>query len=505
MVFSSTVFIFLFLPIVLGLSIAAPRRYRNFFLLCSSLFFYAWGETWFTLVMIASILIDYLCGLAISGGWKIDKTQEIPLVPKDKKRTLGQKLALLLSLTGNLSILAFFKYFNFGLDNYNTLVETLGLSGFRIDTTLQVLLPIGISFFTFQSMSYTIDVYLGNARATRNLINFSTFVSLFPQLVAGPIVRYRDISKELVERTITREDFSTGVRRFIVGLGKKLLIANAVAYPADQIFALSGDQLTSSLAWLGVTCYTLQIYFDFSGYSDMAIGLGRMFGFHFLENFNYPYISKSMTEFWRRWHISLSTWFRDYLYIPLGGNRRSRVRLYINLFLVFFLCGLWHGASWNFIAWGLYHGIFLVLERVVSKRMNFKNPFLWNPLRHFYVILVTLISWVLFRAETLPEAMIFLKTMFGFGQGIAKVYYLGLYLNQELILVLIIGIIGSAPWIPKIQQWYQNYRVSHKGLSLSILDFLYCYGEIILLAILFLLSAMDLSATTHNPFIYFRF
>src|SRR5215471_8104535 len=344
MVFSSPIFLFLFLPITLAVYFVLPKRARNTWLFAASLVFYGWGEPKFLAVMLASIICNFLLAQWIEKQGNRDRARRV----------------LTLAVAINIGLLAFFKYTDFVVENLNTGLVDLGV---RPLTVPSIALPIGISFFTFHALSYVIDVYRGDARALRNPIDMGLYISLFSQLIAGPIIRYHDIAAQLRERWVTRSMFARGVSRFITGLGKKVLIANTLAVPVDLIFTIPSDQLTGGLAWLGVICYALQIYFDFSGYSDMAIGLGLMFGFRFLEKFNYPYISQSITEFWRRWHISLSNWFRDYLYIPLGGNRRGRLRGYFNLVIVFLLCGLWHGASWPFVLWGTWHGLFLVAER----------------------------------------------------------------------------------------------------------------------------------------------
>jgi alginate O-acetyltransferase complex protein AlgI len=346
MLFTEPVFWFLFLPLLLSLHFLVVRPQRNLLLLLASLLFYAWGERSFVFVMLASIAFNYVVGL-----W-IDTRRGV--------RSRERRWPLAVGVAGNLLLLAAYKYANVLADQLSAVFVALGLPGLELEP---IHLPIGISFFTFQGMSYVIDIHRGETPVQRHPLRLALYISMFPQLIAGPIVRYGRIATQLVERTIDRRGFADGVRRFTVGLGKKVLIANSVALPADTIFALPPDQLTTAAAWLGIVCYTLQIYFDFSGYSDMAIGLGRMFGFRFPENFNYPYVAESVTEFWRRWHMTLSNWFRDYLYLPLGGNRLGRVRLAANLFTVFFLCGLWHGASWTFVVWGLYHGVLLSLER----------------------------------------------------------------------------------------------------------------------------------------------
>jgi alginate O-acetyltransferase complex protein AlgI len=341
-----------------------------------------------------------------------------------------------------------------------------------------------------------VDVYRGDATAQKSPVHAALYLLLFPQLIAGPIIRYRTIANQLARRTVTLDDFAEGVRRFVIGLGKKVLIANVVAVPADRIFSASTAELDAPHAWLAVLCYTLQIYFDFSGYSDMAIGLGRMFGFHFPENFRWPYIADTVQEFWRRWHISLSSWFRDYLYVPLGGNRVSPPRMYRNLVTVFFLCGLWHGASWNFVIWGIFHGTFLVVERLglaaAVKR-------LWLPLRHAYLLLVVMVGWVFFRADTLTTSMAFLRTMFGLQTPSEPTpFTLGWYLTPELWLALIIGIIGSAPIIPALSSWRTSRLTRWRALGFDA-------AATASLMVILVAAIMQMAARTYNPFIYFRF
>jgi alginate O-acetyltransferase complex protein AlgI len=499
MVFSSPIFIFLFLPIVL-IGAFASWRGRNLFLFLASLFFYTWGEGPLVGLMVFTIVVNYATGLVISeGSWR--PGQAIPALEIGGGRSRGQKLALVVSLVANLGLLGFFKYFNFGLGNFNALMEALGWSGAQWQPAFEVTLPLGISFFTFQSMSYSMDVYLGNTHATRNLINFGCYVTMFPQLVAGPIVRYKTIAEELVQRTLSVSRFATGIRRFVIGLAKKLLIANAVALPTDQIFSIPAENLTPAIAWLGILGYTIQIYFDFSGYSDMAIGLGHMFGFTFPENFNYPYIAQSITEFWRRWHMSLSTWFRDYLYIPLGGSRKGAMRTYFNLWLVFFLCGLWHGASWSFAVWGMFHGVFLVIERLflsdVLKRM-------WRPLRHGYTMVVVMMGWALFRGDTLPEGFAFIKAMFGIAQGDGIIYYPAFYLNNKVLFFGIIGMVAALPVLPFILRQLDRLEERLQGGELL----LHCarhVAALVLITGLMIYATIVVSSETYNPFIYFRF
>ena len=392
MLFSSTLFLFLFLPLTLVAYLVVGRRLRNVLLLLASLFFYLWGENIYVLVMLSSITMNYIFGL---------------LIDRNIKRGDSGKLPMVLGVVANLGLLIFFKYTNFIVDNVNILLGTMGVAAINIEP---IHLPIGISFFTFQAMSYIIDVYRKDSNVQKNPINLGLYIALFPQLIAGPIVRYHDIADQINRRKTRLLDVAAGSERFIFGLGKKVLIANPLALVADQIFALPVDQLSTGAAWIGVICYTLQIYFDFSGYSDMAIGLGRMFGFRFLENFNYPYISRSIREFWRRWHISLSSWFRDYLYIPMGGNRLGEKRTRRNLLIVFLLVGLWHGASWSFIVWGLIHGLFLIFERSRPGRFIEKMP---TPLQLVYTLLVVMNAWVFFRVEKLSDALDYLAVMYG--------------------------------------------------------------------------------------------
>jgi len=511
MVFSSIIFLFLFLPLVLavyhilllpvslGLDPGFWRRLSNLFLLLSSLVFYFWGETFLVWIVITSTFIDYLCGLIISGGMAKRKAGT---PGSQDHRLLREKLGLAISICSNLTFLGVFKYFNFGVESYSRLVELAGLSGWALKDVMRITLPLGISFYTFQSMSYTIDVYRGHVRATRNLIDFACYVTMFPQLVAGPIVRYRDIADQLVSRVMTREHFASGVRRFILGLGKKVIVANTVSTIAENIFELPTNHLSCSVAWLGSIAYAIQIYFDFSGYSDMAIGLGRMFGFDFKENFNYPYISQSVQEFWRRWHISLSSWFRDYLYIPLGGSRGSTQRTYFNLVTVFFLCGLWHGASWTFVVWGLYHGLFLILERVWLGQFLKKLP---GMMRHIYTLLVISCGWVLFTSATLPHGLRFLAVMFGFGESTGAVQELSWYLTRDVKMALLAGVIFSMPVLPALARFHKKLVRSYPGRVRAAVELSFAVCGTIALCLTLIVCLMLLSAGTHNPFIYFRF
>ena len=463
MLFSSPIFLFLFLPFSLALYYLAPKKMKNIILLVLSLGFYTWGEKQMVILILLSSLVDYSSGLIINSGKK--------------------KIGLVLSIVFNLSILIYFKYSNFIISNINNNLIT------------NVVLPIGISFYTFQTMSYTIDVYRGNIKANKNFIDFTMYVTLFPQLIAGPIVRYSQVQKQLRERKTNAKQFATGVERFIIGLAKKMLIANNCAFFADAAFSLSQNQSSALIAWIGIIAYTLQIFFDFSGYSDMAIGLGKMFGFNFPENFNYPYISKSIKEFWRRWHITLSQWFRDYLYIPLGGNRKGNHRTYINLIIVFFLTGLWHGANWTFIVWGLFHGLFLIIERIGFESF-LKKQSTW--IAHFYTLLIVIVGWVIFRSENLNQAINYTYTLFDFKTPL-NTGFLNFYLTKEVITALIVGIILSTPVYQKVKLYFNNLKDNNSIYNLSVL----CYN--VGLIFLFALCFYYIATEAYNPFIYFRF
>ena len=480
MVFSSIIFLFFFLPIALLLHLVAGRHLRNTALLAVSLIFYAWGEELYVLLMLCSILVNYIFGILISR-------------PKTKKR---KKILLAIGVMLNLLPLFYFKYSGFVLENFLNILAVVG-----IESTIeakQLHLPIGISFFTFQALSYIVDVYRGMVQPQKNVLNIGLYISLFPQLIAGPIVRYHDVAKQLVKRTVTAEKFAYGVERFVFGLGKKVLLANPMGAMADQIFSLGIDQISTTTAWLGIICYTLQIYFDFSGYSDMAIGLGRMFGFRFLENFNYPYIARSIREFWRRWHISLSNWFRDYLYIPLGGNRLGSTRTGVNLLIVFLLCGFWHGASWNFIIWGLCHGLFLVLERGRLGRMLQKTP---SVMQHLYVLLVVINAWVFFRAETLGYALQYLGVMYGIGSAETMYPYIYIGLDYEFYTTLAVALLFSSPLYPAVVKFVEQSDIqSRPTLSGAIL-----FAKCSILCFLLLSASLNLANGAYNPFIYFRF
>jgi alginate O-acetyltransferase complex protein AlgI len=483
MVFSSPLFLFLFLPIALTVCLCLPgARLKNSWLLLISIVFYAWGEVVFVLLMLASTVINYLLGL-----WMDRQTE-----PARRKQVVA--IAVLL----NIGLLAFFKYANFVVATLNPILQAMHLPPVP---SPNVPLPIGISFFTFHALSYVIDIYRRKWRAARDPRDVALYIFFFPQLIAGPILRWSAIAPQLLQRVVTPEKFADGVRRFVGGLAKKVMIANVVALPADQIFHLPANELSGPLAWLGILCYSLQIYFDFSGYSDMAVGLGKMFGFEFLENFNFPYVAQSIREFWRRWHISLSTWFRDYLYIPMGGNRCSERRNHLNLLIVFFLCGLWHGASWTFVVWGLYHGAFLVIERTRFGQVVDDLP---RPLRHIYTLLVVSVGWVLFRADSFAAAVNFLRAMCGLSHGDAP-QLVGRFLSNEVVVAGVLGTMFSMP----LWNWIR------KGLDrllaaapLHLRPFVQTGGVLLeagLLVGVFAIAAAWLASGTYNPFIYFRF
>ncbi|WP_297212746.1 MBOAT family O-acyltransferase [uncultured Flavonifractor sp.] len=468
MLFSSSVFLFLFLPgvlIVYYLLLRPWRQAQNIFLLLASLVFYAWGEPWFVLVMMLSIAVNYGFGL-----W----------VDRDGRRG-GARLPVVLAVLFNLGILFVFKYLTFTLSILNRLGAAFVIPGIE--------LPIGISFFTFQALSYVLDVKRGRGQVQRSPLKVGLYISFFPQLIAGPIVKYETVADQIDHRRETWEDFSAGCARFIVGLGKKVLLSNQLALVADRAFLLEGaDKLTTSFAWLGALCYTLQIYYDFSGYSDMAIGLGKLFGFHFLENFQYPYLSQSVTEFWRRWHISLSTWFRDYVYFPLGGSRvSSRGKHIRNLFVVWLLTGIWHGANWTFLAWGLFYFVLLVLEKYGHLGRGWPEVCRW-----LFTFLMVNFAWVVFRADGLGAAAGYLGAMLGRGAGLWS-GETGLFLRENWM-VLLAGAVFAVPVAP----WLRDRAAKWKSPVLDV-------GYALLAAAVFLVSASFIIKGTYNPFIYFNF
>ncbi|MHC5064061.1 MAG: MBOAT family O-acyltransferase [Planctomycetota bacterium] len=501
MVFSSISFLFFFLPLVLvgyhlifaGVARSSRplfwRRVSNFYLLLVSLSFYFWGEGWLVWIIIASSLIDYVCGLIIADGFN---RRELVQLEEGGQRSARQRFAVTLSVVSNLCFLAYFKYFNFGVDAFNWIAP----EAWQLRDMVEVALPLGISFYTFQSMSYTIDVYRGKVKATRHVIDFTSFVTIFPQLVAGPIVRYSQIAEQLVTRTVDMRLFASGVERFTIGLAKKVLIANTVAKAVDTIYALPESQLTMGVAWLGLLAFTVQVYFDFSGYSDMAIGLGRMLGFKFPENFNYPYISRSISEFWHRWHISLSTWFRDYLFIPLGGSRCSKGRMYFNLWTVFLLCGFWHGATELMVTWGALHGVIMVTERTRFGRWIESLP---RPLSHAYMLLALMAGWPIFKAVNFEHSWYYYKALVipREPEGYLSVQE---YFSVDIRIAMVAGAIFSMPVYSYIRDFAK--RIAMRGaVFAAVVETVKIAGLMALLVH----CAMSLGAGTHNPFIYFRF
>ncbi len=473
MIFSSLLFLFRFLPAVLISYYIAPRPLRNLVLLLFSLVFYAWGEPVYILLMVVSILVSY------TGGILVDYC-------KRRGRQGGARAALAVSSVISLSLLGFFKYADFAVNTVNNVLGTgIGL--------LQVALPIGISFYTFQTMSYTIDVYRGEAAVQRNLISFGAYVTMFPQLIAGPIVQYKTIDEQLRSRRETSEQFALGVHRFMIGLGKKVLLANNAGSLWDTIQSMSFGEVPVVTAWMGLAAYTFQLYFDFSAYSDMAIGLGHMFGFRFLENFNYPYVSKSITEFWRRWHISLGSWFRDYVYIPLGGNRVGRWRHIRNILVVWLLTGIWHGASWNYMIWGVYYGILLLAEKFLFGKALEKLP---GVIRHIYCMFFVMIGWNLFVFEDMGSGLGYLRALFGgYGQGIWNRETIYLLYNNGILLALLI--LGSTRIPARLGNWVCR-RLEGQEAAATVLRCAFYAG-------IFLLSVAWLVDASYNPFLYFRF
>lgn len=472
MVFSSLLFLFRFLPAVLILYYIAPRKLRNVILLLFSLFFYAWGEPKYVFLMLFTITMDFFIGKGI------DKAKKEGNQKKAKR-------FLMISILVDLSILGFFKYADFLIGTVNT------LTGAGIPL-LGIPLPIGISFFTFQTMSYTIDVYKGSTEVQKNWIKYGTYVSMFPQLIAGPIVQYKTIAEQMEHRKENTSDFSEGIHRFMIGLGKKVLIANNIGALWDAIAVLPVDGLAAGTAWLGALAYTFQIYFDFSGYSDMAIGLGKMFGFHFLENFNYPYISKSITEFWRRWHISLSSWFKEYVYIPLGGNRCKIAKQIRNILVVWMLTGIWHGANWNYVLWGCYYGALLLIEKLVLKKVLNRLP---GIIQRIYTMFFVVIGWIIFKCEDMAYGIAYLKAMFGgFRQGLWNNETLYLLGNYAVLFVL--AILGSTMLPKKAAGVVLGGRKRTWAENVIYIAFY---------AVIFFVSVAYLVDATYNPFLYFRF
>src|SRR5574344_909973 len=469
MLFSSMTFIYVFLPIVCSLYLFVKNELRNYVLLISSLVFYAWGGIEYLAIMLVTIIINYIGAIIIE---HFDK-------PRKKL------LALLGVVASNLLILGYFNYYNFLLENINLLFKS------NIDF-VKVALPIGISFYIFQSISYLVDVYRGDVKAQRDLYKLALYISLFPQLIAGPIVKYHDINEQIDNRNVTIENVLYGIKRFIIGLAKKVLLANTFGEIADKVFAQNADSFSPGVAWLGAIAYTLQIFFDFSGYSDMAIGLGRIFGFTFKENFNYPYISKSITEFWRRWHISLSTWFKEYLYIPLGGNKKSPIRTYINLSIIFLATGIWHGAAWNFICWGIWNGLFIVIDRFFGLNQEKKYKWYQYITLHVYCILAFVIGWVMFRAPDMNYALTYIGNMFGLVEHKEDLYKMIYYIDVIPSITIITALVCSMPVFKNIIE-----QTNKRSIILWLFNaWLY---------VLLILSTAVIASSTYNPFIYFRF
>lgn len=495
MLFSSMIFIWVFLPLVIIINFLLtiipygnPDKKmlaKNCFLLFASLLFYAWGGIYYVLIMLSSILINYISGRFISNH---------------EKNSRLCRLTLILSIIANLGILFFFKYFNMVVISIEAMSQALpfgdkihamiALEGTGSLGIKHIVLPIGISFFTFQSMSYVIDVYMKKAKPQRNLFNFALYVALFPQLIAGPIVKYSDVAAQIEHRKETIILFSRGIKRFAYGLGKKVIISNTFALLADEIWALESSSLSTGVAWLGAVSYTFQIYYDFSGYSDMAIGLGKMFGFQFKENFNYPYLSSSVQEFWRRWHISLSTWFKEYVYIPLGGNRKGPLRTYLNIFIVFLLTGIWHGANFTFIAWGLFYAVLQIIERLFLGKVLYKNPL--KIFNHLYTLLAVIIGWVYFRSDTIFQANDYIIHMFTWHTSDTSVLS---FLSMKVLVVFLIAILCCG-MIQKI--FSRLYNRIQNILPVMLIDF-------ILQVLLLVYSIMLIISGTYNPFIYFQF
>lgn len=473
MLFTSITFISFFLPLVIIGYVVVPARFKNFFLFCASLVFYIWGEKWYVILMMSTIAVNYGCSHLIDKGYR--------------------KFGLITAVVFSLGSLFYFKYADFACTNVIELFTALGLGSSWLSIP-KVILPLGISFYTFQVISYTIDVYRKDVHVSRSFLNFATYVTLFPHLIAGPIVRYGDIEGQLTQKILTRKRVADGIERFILGLAKKVFIANTCAVVADRIFEMNSDYYSVGAAWVGAIAYSLQIYFDFSAYSDMAIGLARILGFDFHENFKYPYTSNSMKDFWRRWHISLSSWFRDYLYIPLGGNRGSQFRTYTNLLIVFFATGLWHGASWNFIFWGLWHGMFLIIERVGFEGTLKKA---WSPIKYIYTLLVVVVGWVFFRAADFATAIAMLERMFFINTDTTNVvYYANAFFTVKNVTIVVFALLFCFPVFLPVRQRIEALSIRYNG----VVVFYYAFLLLLLVGVITMLSA-----GTYNPFIYFRF
>ncbi len=470
MLFSSITFLYVFLPIVCILYLISKKELHNPILLIASIIFYAWGEPKYLAIMLVTIILNYY------GAILVDKFKYNPRL---------KLTALWVTIIGNLSFLFYFKYFDFTIKTINSIFHS------NIDL-INIVMPIGISFYTFQAMSYLIDVYRNETKVQKDFYKLALYITLFPQLVAGPIVKYHDVNEQIDNREVTFDKVSYGTKRFIIGLSKKIIIANTLGAVADKIFTTAPDTFSTPIAWLGAVCYSFQLFFDFSGYSDMAIGLGAIFGFKFLENFNYPYISKSITEFWRRWHISLSSWFRDYVYISLGGNRVAPIKVLRNLGIVFLLTGIWHGAAWNFVVWGLWHGFFIILEKIL--KWGRKDEILKGKkliLRHIYTIFVFLIGWVMFRSDDMSYAFKYIKNMFGLLKT-EPIYQTGYYFDRFEIIILFVAILCSIPIFSNVLEIQKKNKIVKFVLNVWLI-------------FLLLFSTMFVANSTYNPFIYFRF
>jgi alginate O-acetyltransferase complex protein AlgI len=496
MAFSTPVFLFFFLPLVLLIGLFLKGKAQNIFLLLASLLFYAWGEGWMMLLLLASAFANHVFGLRIERAGS----------PARKKITLAGGLCV------NLSLLIVFKYSYFIIANLKPLLRAVGLPVSAGPAWHQ---PLGISFFTFMAMAYLVEVYNRQIAAEKNFLHTALFITFFPTVLAGPINRYSRLRQQMTERESTPEALAQGVRRFIIGLGKKALLADTLAQTANQVFAIPASALTAGVSWLGAICYLLQIYYDFSGYSDMAIGLGQMFGFRFMENFNYPYVSKSITDFWTRWHISLSSWLRDFIFLPLAyaiSRRIKSTRLlgirteswcyYPAMFLTMLLCGLWHGAAWTFVVWGVYHGAFILLERFALKKFLKR---LWAPLQVAYALLIVTFGWVLFKAADFSYAAGFWRSLLGFGRGDGQEFYPALFLNRKTVFFLAVAILAAFPVFSSRRAGLEKLLTGVDGARRSWLQAGYRLLTVVLLTIVLLASAMMVASSTYNPFIYFQF
>ena len=469
MAFNSLYFILLFLPLALIFYYITPKKFRNIILLLENLVFYAWGDISYILILLSLIIVNYLFGL---------------LIENSKKSEL-KKLFVTSAIATDLLVLGYFKYFNFFVENINNYFHS------NLDL-IHVIMPVGISFYTFMAITYLVDIYRKDVKAEKNPIKVALFLSLFTNILAGPINRYCTFYEQLSKREESIQNFIYGIKRFIIGLSKKVIIANTLATIADGVFDLSANEYSILVCWLGLISYSLQLYFDFSGYSDMAIGIGRMFGFKIMENFNFPYISKTFTEFWRRWHISLSSWFKYYLYIPLGGNRKGNIRTYINLFIVFLVTGFWHGASWLFIFWGLWHGLFMIIERFFNlAKKEFNNKYI-NGLLHLYCMFFVTIGWVFFRSENLKSAFEYIFTLFDFSTAMVSFVRIGEFINNYSLIILVCALIGMTGLLKNIIEWGNEHWTKQIILNLVLIFLLF-----------FCICTID--ASSYSPFIYFQF